>query len=195
MDIAPPTKLEPQSQPWGRWATENIRNNTKNAARLKDDVSRENSSTSANLGKLQEQVKTLQDLAVIEYSEFTTPLTGSSGWYPSPAATFIYSSTGRVEIGFGGSLNGGTGYFCYSIYDADPIVSRETILENPAQRVAVSGGAGFAPSGFKTAIVYVPKGRSLTIRLEVYGSDSFTYFFGGSIYARLAPDSVLGPSV
>ena len=139
---------------------------------------------------LAEQVATLNALASVSYAETTDGVTGFTGFYSGPVPTVTATSpTGRLEVGFGGSLNGGNGYFCYSITGATSgsVVSRTAVQANPARRVAVSGGAAFAPSGYKTVIETVPKDEGLTVKVEFYASDNYVYFFGGSIMARVAP--------
>ena len=136
------------------------------------------------------QVATLNALASVSYAETTTGVSGFTGFYSGSVPTVtVTSPTGRLEVGFGGSLNGGNGYFCYSITGATSgsVVSRATVQANPARRVAVSGGAGFAPSGYKTVIETVPKDEELTVKVEFYAEDNYVYFFGGSIMARVAP--------
>jgi hypothetical protein len=133
---------------------------------------------------------TLLAIATVEQDETTTAVTNFSGFYGGSLPTVTISSpTGRIEVGYGGSLNGGVGYFCYSVVGASSgiIVTRASVQSNPARRVAISGGSSFAPSGWKTTIISVPVDEPLTVRLELFAGDTFTYFFGGSIQARVAP--------
>ncbi|WGD36831.1 hypothetical protein [Lysinibacter sp. HNR] len=148
-----------------------------------------------SLKKLREQVaaqatviETLTAIADSKYAEFTTHVGGFVGWADSVSVA-LTSPTGRIEIHWGGALNGGEGYFCYSVRGdrSGTIVSRESLLQNPARRVAVTGGASFAPSGSAAAIVDVPRGESLTVQLHLCSSLSFTTFFGGWVLARVAP--------
>ena len=145
--------------------------------------------------KLQEQVATLQAMVATlqamqrrEYAEWVSWVTGSTGWYPSPCSVLITSSTGRIEVGYGGSLNGGNGYFCYSVVrvsDGSVIVDRNVIQGSPAQRVAVTGGSSFTPSGWRTAPVDVPVDVQVRVALEIYGGSTATNFAGGAVSARV----------
>ena len=131
-------------------------------------------------------VETLEEVSQNHYTEFTTEQTGFTGWRTQGSVTFS-SSTGRIELTYGGTLNSGDGYFCYSVKQGSTnIVTRESIMANPARRVAVSGGASFAPSGFGHTVIDVPVGKPLTVALELYTEQSYTYFFGGSLLAKVA---------
>lgn len=142
------------------------------------------------------QLAAMQDAS---NASFSFGITGFSGWYPtSPASVIIDSITPRIEIGFGGALNGGDGYFCYSVVNSQTgsvVVARASVLTNPAERVAVSGGASFAPSGWKTTVVDVPSGVPLTVSLELNTGSTFTYFFGGSILVRRLPGTIQLPTI
>jgi len=130
--------------------------------------------------------ETLQEVSQNYYTEFTTEQTGFTGWRTQGSVT-LTSSTGRIEITYGGTLNSGEGYFCYSVKQGSTnIVTRESVQANPARRVAVSGGASFAPSGFGHTVIDVPVGKPLTVALELYTAQSYTYFFGGSLLAKVA---------
>lgn len=138
--------------------------------------------------KLQEQVAVLTAMQRREYAEWVAWLTGTTGWYASPCSVLITSSTGRIEVGYGGSLNGGNGYFCYSVTrvsDGSVIVDRAVIQGSPARRVAVTGGASFTPSGWRTAPVDVPVDVQLRVALEIYGGSTATNFAGGAVSARV----------
>lgn len=138
--------------------------------------------------KLQEQVATLLAMQRREYAEWVSWVTGSTGWYPSPCSVLITSSTGRIEVGYGGSLNGGNGYFCYSVArvsDGAVLVDRAVIQGSPARRVAVTGGASFTPSGWRTAPVDVPVDVQVRVALEIYGGSTATNFAGGAVSARV----------
>lgn len=193
--IFPPRNLPIDAINWGR-EVENVIND--NSRRL-DSVelnqrnnNKGNSSTMGLLGqqlaKIQAQVDLLTAIATVQYAEFTTGRTGFAGFTASPASVGITTSTGRLEIGYGGALNGGTGYFVYQVSSfSGVVIDRAAVQANPAQRVAVSGGSSFAPSGYKSVVVTVPANQPLTVSLEIYATDTFTYFFGGSIQARVAP--------
>lgn len=138
--------------------------------------------------KLQEQVAVLTAMQRREYAEWVAWLTGTTGWYASPCSVLITSSTGRIEVGYGGSLNGGNGYFCYSVaraYDGAVLVDRAVIQGSPARRVAVTGGASFTPSGWRTAPVDVPVDVPVRVALEIYGGSTATTFAGGAVSARV----------
>jgi hypothetical protein len=199
LETPPEPKLEPQSQPWGRWVSSSISALSRGVSGLIASVTRLTSDTAANFNRQQTQIATLNSLANTLSAEFTYGITGFTGWYSSsPASFFIESPTNRMEIGFGGSLNGGSGYFAYSVTVVPAgtvVVDRATILANPAQRVAVSGGASFAPSGWKTVVIDVPAGTTLQVSLELNTDSEFTYFFGGSILARPLPSSVQLPTI
>lgn len=145
---------------------------------------------SSSLALLTKQVRLLTALANVQYAEWTGGATGFSGWYPGTVASVnLTSPSGRIEIGFGGSLNGGNGYFCYSITGAQSgvIVDRAVVQANPARRIAASGGASFTASGHNQLVETVPVDESLTVKVELYAADTFVYFFGAHIFARVAP--------
>lgn len=158
--------------------------------RLREVESPSGTQRALSVDKLQSTVNTLLAVADVRYQEFTAPgVTGFTGWYagavPMPTVN-VTSPTGRIEIGFGGSLNGGDAYFCYSVTTAAGavIVDRTAVQTNPAQRLGLSGGASFAASAYKQVIVTVPPAVPLVVKLELYTSSMFTYFFGGSILCR-----------
>ena len=155
--------------------------------RLREVESPTGTQRALSVDKLQATVDTLLALANAQYAEFTTGFTAPLGWYGGAVPTVnITSPTGRIEINFGGALNSGDGYFCYSVTTntGGIIVNRTTVQTNPAQRVAVSGGASFSPSGTDQAFVTVPIGVPLVVKLELYAGIASTYFLGGSISAR-----------
>ena len=193
----PQANLGTEATRWGADVERRILDAERDAARRKEGELNANKQGQSSMGLLSEQVRdltaqvaTLNALASVSYAETTTGVSGFTGFYSSPVPTVIVtSSTGRLEVGFGGSLNGGNGYFCYSItgVTSGSVVSRTTVQANPARRVAVSGGAAFAPSGYKTVIQTVPKDEGLTVKVEFYAENNYVYFFGGSIMARVAP--------
>ncbi|QAB18797.1 hypothetical protein Leucomu_13545 [Leucobacter muris] len=144
------------------------------------------------LRDLTETVEMLRAVADVRYAEFTDQKQLSQGsWAAGMPAVQVTSPTGRIEITFGGSVNNGDGYFCYTItgQNAGVIVTRDSVRENPARRVGVSGGATFQPTGYKTVILQVPIGEPVTVRLEVLAVNAYPnlYVFGGSVSARVAP--------
>jgi len=193
----PQANLGTEATRWGADVERRILDAERDAARRKEGELNANKQGQSSMGLLSEQVRdltaqvaTLNALASVSYAETTTGVSGFTGFYSGSVPTVtVTSPTGRLEVGFGGSLNGGNGYFCYSITGATSgsVVSRATVQANPARRVAVSGGAGFAPSGYKTVIETVPKDEGLTVKVEFYAEDNYVYFFGGSIMARVAP--------
>lgn len=194
--VYPPRNLPTEAINWGREVEFEQNDARRRLEAIELTLRNNNKGNSSTMGLLASQVATIQNqvnlltaIAYVQYAEFTTGMTGFAGFAVSPVSVGIKSSTGRIEIGYGGSLNGGTGYFVYQIVGetSGVVVSRIAVQANPAQRVAVSGGAAFAPSGFKNVIVEVPKDELLTVSLEIYATDAFTYFFGGSIQARVAP--------
>lgn len=194
--VFPPRNLPTEAINWGRELEFSANDASRRLDAVELTLRNNNKGNSSTMGLLAQQLATIQAqvnlltaIAYVQYAEFTTGLTGFTGFTTSPAAVAINSSTGRIEIGYGGSLNGGTGYFVYQVTGATSgvVINRTTVQANPAQRVAVSGGASFAPSGFKSVIVSVPPNENLTVSLEIYATDNFTYFFGGSIQARVAP--------
>lgn len=197
MPVYPLPNLDPNAAPWGRSVNQRL-SDLENAAERKqqDDVNtnkQQNSTAQVLAGQIasiSSVVNTLQAIANVQYGELGE-LGNFSGFYNGsrPRLTFTVP-TGRVEIGYGGSLSGGSGYFCYSIVNADSgavYISRDSVQQNGAQRVAVTGGASFAPSGYKTTVISVPAGARITVTLELFAQDTFVYFFGSSLLARVAP--------
>lgn len=163
----------PPSRDWIAKALEDIRKETQQLA-------------GSVIGSVQSQVTQLQSVTAIEYAEFTSSVSSFTGWRDSVSVN-VTSESGRVEISFGGSLNGGSGYFCYQIeQNGSMTVTRDSVQANPARRVAVTGGASFSPSGYSHQIVDVTPGIPATITLELYATDNFVTFFGGSLLARAA---------
>lgn len=149
-----------------------------------------NRNVAASTANLADQIAYLYSLQSYEYAEFTTGfLSTGAGWQTSPCSVTISSPTGRLRLTYGGSLNGGDAYICYQVtgVSSGTLISRSTLQSNPARRVAVSGGASFAPSGFTTTVIDVPVDEEVTISLELYASSAFEYFFGGSISAQVIP--------
>lgn len=150
-----------------------------------------NAATSA-LALLSKQVQLLEAEANVQYNEWQNlnGITGFTGFYsPAVASVQISSPSGRIEVGFGGSLNSGNGYFCYSVTGAKSgtVVAASTVQQNYAERVAVSGGASFTASAFNTVLVNVPANEVMTVKVELYAASSMTYFFGARISARVTP--------
>lgn len=198
MPVIPSSNLDPNAAPWGRWVTEHIQSleqDADRAAKAEDNINKQQNSTALamqqRIGEISSIVDTLTAISKVQYAESTDLATNFSGFFNGTRPTVnVTSPTGRVEINFGGSLNGGSGYFCYSIFNNktnSTVVSRDSVQANPAQRVAVTGGASFSPSGYKSTVLTVPNDAPLTIRLEMFASDAFVAFLGGSILARVAP--------
>ncbi len=188
----PAINLDPASTPWAKAAQQRILNLERSVTRFEQSIQNSVNSISSVGNVLSSQVQTLNAVANVQYQKWTnaTGVTGIHGFYGTTTASVqVASPTGRLEVGFGGSLNSGNGYFCYSITGATSgvVVDRNTVFADYAQRVAVSGGASFTPSAFNTVIIPVPVNDVLTVKSELYSSDGFAYFFGASILARVAP--------
>lgn len=211
---------DPANAPWSRWVQTQIAQLVRSAERraageqnankqlnssikllsrqltsltdITTDLAAQQLTLQAQQATLAAQQATLLAIATVQSAEFSTGITGFTGFYGGATAlpsVTITSPTGRLEVAYGGSLNSGDGYFCYSIVDSNGtvVVNRSTIQASPARRVAVSGGASFAPSGWKTSVITVPVNVPLTVKLELNTGTTSTYFFGGSIVARVAP--------
>jgi len=136
-------------------------------------------------------ISRLDALARSEYASSNAQFGNFTGFYTGtkPEVT-ITSPTGKLQLQFGGSLNGGSGYFVYTVIRNDTgeaFVNRDTVVEDPSRRVALSGGASFSPSGYNTIVISVPANVSLTVRCEVYAESTFVTFVGRSIFAQVAP--------
>lgn len=200
--VYPPRDLPGKAEVWGRKVEEVSKALQKAQDQLSQLVSNSNRSTSGQLAVLAKQIETLtaqqqylfslQSLDTIE--DVSSRLVGQAAWMSNPPTLKVRSATGRIEIQYGGSGNNGSGYFGYQVVSSvlGTIVSRTSVINNPAKRVAVSGGVSFAPSGFTTDVVEVPPDLLLDVSLEVYGvdtpSNSF-YFIGGKLSVRTAPGS------
>ena len=148
------------------------------------------------LGTQQDQIEAqnayLTSLATVASDTDSTGATGFTGFYGGtrPAVT-ISTPTGKFDINFGGSLNSGNGYFVYSIVDTATstiYVDRATMQVDPSRRVAITGGASFAPSGYRSAIQDgLPIDVNLLVTLEYYAATTTVYILGGSIVVRPAP--------
>lgn len=146
----------------------------------------------AEIEALQEDQAALQQVYYNEFNNISGEVSGFIGFFPgtTPSVT-LTTKSGRMQIDFGGALNGGNGYFCYSVTSADSSgivwVDRSQIVNNAAQRVAVSGGASFAPSGFRTTVVEIPPGRRVVVRLHLWAENANVTFFGGNVLVRALP--------
>lgn len=140
------------------------------------------------VAELQTVVNLLLALQQLQYAEFTSIVTGFTGFQASVSVS-LTCQTGRLRLEYGGSLNGGEGFFVYRITGASSglIVSETTVQANPARRVAVTGGASFTPSGNKTTVLNVPSNEVLTVQLYLNTQQTNTTFVGGSILAQVAP--------
>lgn len=197
MPVYPAPNLDPNAAPWGRSVNDRLAALELAAnRRSKDDINinkQQNSSAqtlASQVANLTSVVNTLAAVSSVQYVELGA-VSNFSGFYNGTRPTVTVTSiTGRLEIGYGGSLNGGDGYVVYSVTNAATgavVYSRDTIQANGAQRVAISGGASFAPSGYKSIVVPVPANVPLTVRLELFAANTFTYFFGSSLLVRVAP--------
>lgn len=198
VDVWPKHSLA-ESDPWARKVESGVKSNTSDLASLRKWSEAQNQGTAASLDALRQQIAGLQEanqylisLQSAAYAEFPGFISAPAGWYDGggKASVVIQSPTGRLDIGFGGATSGGDSWFAYSVIGANTstvYVSRDSFLGNAARYVAVTGGAGFAPSGFKTAIQSVPTTEPLIVTLEVNVADAFVTVAGGSIYARVSP--------
>jgi len=154
--------------------------------RLKEFMPSVAKTVTAQVQQQMKIVNTLAEVSESHYAEFTTAQTGFTGFRTAATVT-LTSSTGHIEISYGGSLDAGEGYFCYAVKQGSTtIVSRESVQSNPAKRVAVSGGASFAPSGYGHTVIDIPANTSTTVTLELYTSTTFCYFLGGSLLAKVS---------
>lgn len=198
--VYPPRDLPGKAEVWGRKVEEVSKNLQKAQDQLSQLVSNSNRSTSGQLAVLAKQIETLtaqqqylvslQTLDTVEDSN--SRLVGRAAWMTAPPGLKVRSNTGRIEIQYGGSGNNGSGYFGYQVSSPSlgVIVSRASVINNPAKRVAISGGVSFAPSGFTTDVVEVPPELLLDVTLEVFGADIAVndfYFIGGKLSVRTAP--------
>lgn len=188
----PPLNLDPTATPWGKEAQRRILDLEANLARFEKSSGNSGRASTSTMSTLSSQVAVLQAVANVQYNEWSSSsgaTQGSSGWLGAPTSVRITSPTGRLEVGFGGSMNSGNGIFAYSITgdSSGTIVNRDTVRGNYAQRVAVSGGASFIGSAFNTVIVSVPANEALTVRCEMFSNEGSAYFYGARILARVAP--------
>lgn len=209
----PPLNLDPKATPWGKAIQRELEALKTDFKRYKDsqgNAGRAGSSTMATLsGQVASLTQTTQQLtsvttslsgvtttlsavANVQYAEWvssTGSTLGTSGWLVAPASVRVTSPTGRLEVGFGGSLNSGNGTFAYQIVgdSSGTIVNRTDVRNNMAQRASLSGGASFTPSIFNTVILSVPKNEPLTVTAQLYSESATTYFYGARILARVAP--------
>jgi len=212
MAVTPPHNLDPNAAPWGRWATERIETLDTMLTRGKQDQANNNYQLNGSINVINEQVRlireqqdsirlTVEQLAVqqalltsyqvVRYADSDSTSTNFSGWYTGslPSVT-LASATGRIEVGYGGSLNGGNGYICYQVVNLDTgavIVNRNTIQQSPSRRIAITGGASFTPSGYRTEIVDVPVDANLRVTVQLYASDTYVAFLGSSVQAKVTP--------
>lgn len=201
MPVYPQPNLDPNAAPWGRAVDQRLALLEQGADRKdKNDINinkQQNSTAqvlagqiaqlSSVVAQLTSVTNTLAAASNVQYGELGQ-IGNFSGFYGGARPTFlITSASGRIEIAYGGSIGGGSGYFVYSITNpatGATIVSRDTVLANAAARVAVTGGASFAPSGYKTAIINVPANTTVRVTLEFSVQDTFCTVFGSSLLVR-----------
>lgn len=200
----PDSGFSSQSQAWRRMAEKRVSGvearadeafvRAENANRGRESSARSLALRVQEIADLQSTqsvaIDRLNELAVVEYLEFVEEIFGvDENWLPRKVQVEISTSTGRLEIEYGGAGNGGDMYFCYQVLNGSTVVvNRSTIQGNPARRVAVTGGASFAPSGARRQIATgLPRNVPLTVSLEIYTKSRFVTVFGGSIMARVAP--------
>lgn len=149
--------------------------------------------TAQTVASLQTVTANLQDVTAkltaagqVQTASLGKTVSGFSGFYTGSRPTVnISSPTGRIEVLFGGSLNGGNGIFVINVVNTatgTSYKSRTSMRANYDERLAVSGGASFIGSAFSSVIVAVPVNTQVTVTLELYSdSGEFVYFFGGKI--------------
>lgn len=190
--LFPAINLPAAATPWAKRIQSALQSLERTTDRIAKAESNRANGVSSVLSLLSRQVAVLSAVANGTYAEWNNASGVTfTGWYSNPAIAQVQisSPTGRLEVGFGGSLNSGNGVFCYSITGSvsGTVVARTTVLANYAQRVALSGGASFTPSAFNTVTIAVPPDETLTVSLEMNGFTSGVYFYGGRISARPAP--------
>ena len=207
-NITPPEpKLEPQSQPWGRWVTTALTNVVSGLASLVTRVAQLTSDTAANLNRQQAAIIALNDLTYIRRGYFNSEIyrTGTdSPVYPTLANVILNSTSGRLEVGYGGALRGGTGAFMMEVrYGASwdfVAYSKEDCLNDYSRTVRITNSGTIPVSGWVTTIIDVPIGVSLQVNLWTYRESTSIYYRAGSIMARPVPALVAqtpfgGPSI
>jgi len=142
------------------------------------------SSLQEQVTNLTAAVASLNNANDVKYAEFTTDISSFTGWKSSVSVT-LQSISGKIELDWGGTLNGADGYFCYEVSWGGTVhISRDSIKNNAGRRVAVTGGASFAPSGYGHQVISVAKNTDVKIQLELYSEQNTVTFFGGSLTAR-----------
>jgi hypothetical protein len=106
------------------------------------------------------------------------------------AQVTITSPTGRIEVGYGGSANNGAAWFYYGVRTVSGVVvvDQAAVITSAARRVAVTGGASFAPSGYRTQPVDVPLNTPVVVTVycnTASGIGASVIAFGASISARV----------
>lgn len=198
MPVSPRNNLDSNSAPWGRWVDEQLDSINTLLGRSEQDQTNNNKQQNSSINALNQQLAVIQqqqDLLAsyqtVKYAGTDTMVNGFSGWYNGGVPIVSLSSpTGRIEVGYGGSLNGGGGYFCYQVTQASTgsvIVSRDSVLSSASRRVAVIGGASFSPSGYRTEIISVPANVLINVSVQFNVQDTFVNILGGSIQAKVSP--------
>lgn len=196
MSTMPQMNLPPESMQWGRAIESRVESVERNLNVAAQDSGNDATtqggimrSQAATIKRLSDTVAYLSSLASVQYAEFSTLVGGVAGWTVVQASVQISTPTGRIGINFGGTANGGPVTYCYSITGpvSGTIVTRDSVRSNYAQRVGVVGGVSYSPSAFRSAILQVPANELLTINLETYLQDAFTFALGGSIQVSVSP--------
>ena len=204
MPVYPQPNLDPNAAPWGRSVDQRLANLEQDADRKAQNdvnINKQQNSTaqvlagqiaqlSSVVAQLTSVTNTLAAASNVQYGEMGAASNFSGFYGGSRPSYLITSASGRIEIGYGGSLNGGNGYICYQVVNLDTgavIVNRNTIQQSPSRRIAITGGASFTPSGYRTEIVDVPVDANLRVTVQLYASDTYVAFLGSSVQAKVTP--------
>lgn len=199
----PQGNLPTDSMRWGRAVEAAINALERGVSSLTNRGDNTSSSSSSSLAKIgsqiselraiQDDMKATQDTLVaagrVAQSESQPNATVIPGFYEGsgrPEVT-ITSPSGKIDVQFGGSLNSGNGVFVISVVGLNTgtvYVNRDSMVNNYAQRLAMSGGANFTPSAYRSMVVNVSSSEPVRVRLEVNAFTNGLYFVGGSVLAR-----------
>lgn len=197
----PKNNLPPDAAKWARAVEAAINAATRGVNSITNRGENNSSSTTGALARLSQQVSDiasvnagLQDAVarleaagqVAQSESQPNAVLNNVGFYNGTRPQVkMTSPTGRIQVQFGGSINSGNAAIVFNATGADgqSYMSRDTMRDNYAQRVALSGGAAFTPSGYRSFVLNVDPGVEVTLTLEVYAFNTGVYFVGGSIQA------------
>lgn len=201
----PQANLPVDSMRWGRSVEAAINSLERSANSLVNRGENGSSSSTMSLAKIGSQISELRAVqdemnrtqeklvaaGQVAQNESQPNALLSPGFYEGtgrPEVT-ILSPTGKIDVQFGGSVNSGNGVFVISVVGASTgtvFVNRNSMVNNMAQRLALSGGANFTPSAYRSMVVNVSASEPVRVRLEVNAFNDGLYFVGGSVLARAA---------